>query len=199
MSPMLLVPLLAAQLASPSLVREVRGGGLVVRAAARAQGDALDAEIDVRGPGISQRIRLGRREMSAQRLLSSVRILDVNFDGHPDVVVLREWGAKWASLEVFLYDPATRRFSSGSPLARALSGLSNADFGHHAITTHDIGPSNPSSVTYVIEGDRLRVTDACRFINPMNEHSGTLVRTHGAHTTYTHLVLGPGDISPCGW
>ena len=195
---MLLVPLLAAQLASPALVREVRAGGLVVRTAARASEGGLEAEIDVRGPGVVQRIRLGKREMSAQMLLGSVRIVDANFDGHPDVVVLREWGAKWSAVEVFLYDPATRRFSSASPLAHALSGLTNAEFGPHSITTHDIGPSNPSAITYVIERDRLKVADSCRFINPMNERTGTLVRSHGAHTTYTHVRLGPGDVEPCG-
>ena len=192
MSPLMLVPLLAAHLASPALLREVRGDGLFLRAAARTVDGAIDAELDVRGPGISQRIRLGKRPVetaTAQALLASVRIVDANFDGHPDVLVLRD---------VFLYDPVARRFSNGSPLARALSELPNAEFGRHTITTHDVGPTNPSATTYVIEGGRLKLAESCRFINPMNQRTGTLVRTQGAHTTYTHVRLGPGDVDPCG-
>jgi hypothetical protein len=199
-SPLVLLPLLAANLASPGVVREIRGAGLVVRTAAYARDGRTEGEIDVRGPGIAQRIRL-RRDVTIgpHMLIASVRIVDANFDGHPDIVMLRDWGATYGMLDVFLYDATTRRFTNASALARALSHLANADIvpAHHAITTHDLGPSNPSSTTYAIDAGRLRIVESCRFLNGMSDRSGTLVLTRGAHSTYTHLRLAPGDVAPC--
>lgn len=200
MSPLMLLPLLAANLASPAHVREVRAAGLVLHVAAFTSAGAVsDAEIDVRGRSGVQRIHLGQRDMDAAMLLSSVRIVDVNFDGYADVVVLREWGAKWSAVDVFLYEPGAHRFSNRSPLARALSGLQNAEVvaAQHVIKARSVGPSSPSSTTYAIDGARLRIVESCRFINPISERTGTLVRVRDAQTTYTHLRLSPSDIEPC--
>jgi hypothetical protein len=199
-SPLFLVPLIAANLAAPVHAREVRASGVVLQAAAyESEGLVSNAEIDVRARGVAQRIRLGHRDVSVQMLLGSVRIVDANFDGYPDIVVLRDRGAKWGKLDVFLYDPKTHRFSNDLPLAAEISRLSNVEFdvAHHEITTRDIGPSNPSSTKYVVDGSRLRIVDSCRFINPMNDRTGTLVRTHGAQATYTNLRLSASDVEPC--
>ncbi len=199
-SVLFVAPLLAAHLTMPAHTREVRGSGLVVRAAATESHNETSAQIEVRAAGASQRITLDHREVSAERLLASIEIVDANFDGHPDVVVLRESGAKWGSLDVFLYEPRTRRFSNASPVARALSRLSNATFdgAHHAITTRDIGPSNPSRVTYAIDGVSLREIASCRFLNPTDARVGTLVRSHGGASTFKTVRLGSIDIDPCG-
>jgi hypothetical protein len=194
-SPLLLAPLLAAHLASaftPSgAAREVNAHGLVVRAAATENRGLTEATFDVRGRGISQQVRVERRDVSAPMLLASIEIVDANFDGYPDVVI-RE--------SVFLFDPRARHFSATSPLARSIASLPHVTFdgAHKTITTRDVGPSNPSRVTYVIDGVRLRMIDSCRFVNPSAERVGTLVRTHGGEATYTKLRLAPSDVEPCG-
>jgi len=200
LSALLVAPLLAAHLALPLHAREVRAKGIVVRASATERAGVTHAELDITAKGVAQHIELGERNVGADVLLRSVDIVDANFDGHPDIVVLRELGAKWSRIDVFLFDPRARRFTQSSGLSRALSSLSNAmyDGAHKTITTRDIGPSNPSRITYAIDGSHLRVLDACRFINPGAERVGTLVRTHGAASSYTKLSLSSFDVEPCG-
>jgi hypothetical protein len=201
MSPWLLLPLLAAHLVAPVQARVLKAGGLVVEVSTSAGGQGnVIADLEVRGRGVRQHIRLEPRAMDAQRLLASVEIVDANFDGHPDIVVVRDWGAKWEASDVFLYDPAGHRFTNASPLARSLSELANVTFdvAHHALVARSIGPSNPSRVTYTVTANRLRVVESCRFINPVNARVGTLVRSHGAETTYTRVTLSPVDVEPCG-
>ncbi len=188
------------QLAVPLHAREVRSKGLVVRASASESAGVTRAELDVKAKGVAQHIDLGERSVGADALLRSIDIVDANFDGHPDIIVLRELGAKWSRVDVFLFDPGTRRFTQSSGLSRALSSLSNATFdsAHKTVTTRDFGPSNPSRTTYAITSNTLRTVDSCRFVNPAAERVGTLVRSHGAVSTYTRLSLSPFDVEPCG-
>lgn len=199
-SVLFVAPLLAAHLTMPAHTRELRGSGLVVRAAATESHAETTAQIEVRASGVSQKLTLERREIGAERLLASIEIVDANFDGHPDLVVLRESGAKWGAVDVFLYDVRTKRFSNASPIAHALSRLSNATFdpAHRIVTTRDIGPSNPSRVTYAIEGASLRETSSCRFLNPTDARVGTLVVSHGGASTFKTVRLGAMDVDPCG-
>jgi hypothetical protein len=184
----------------PLHAREVRARGLVVRVSATERAGVTRGELDVRANGIVQHIDLTDRNVPAEALLASVDIVDANFDGHPDIVVVRELGAKWTRVDVFLFDPKSHHFAATSGLSRAIATLSNATFDatHRTITTRDVGPSNPSRVTYAIDGASLRMVDSCRFINPGAEHVGTLVRTHGTESTYTKLRLSPFDVEPCG-
>lgn len=200
-SPLLVAPLLAAQLVTPAHAREVRARGIVVRATATTTDDgATRGELEIRGEGGVQHVELGRREVSPEMLLQSIDIVDANFDGHLDVVAIREFGAKWSKVDVYLFDPKTHRYTATSALSRALSSLSNPKFDptHKIITTYDIGPSNPSRITYGIDGSRLHTLDSCRFVNPGASHVGTLIRSHGGESTYTHLRLSAGDLEPCG-
>ena len=193
-------PLLAAQVLAMGHAREVRGHGLTVRAAARDTHHGTDAQIEIRREGASpQRIELRGRDLGAIALLQSIEIVDANFDGRPDVLVVREFGAKWSSVDAFLFDARTHRFSASSPLARAIAHLANASFDERrgTITTRDIGPSDPSRVTYVIRGERLSEISSCRFLNPLDPRAGTLVRKNGEHTTVTHVRLGTSDVNPC--
>ena len=195
-----LAPLLVTQLFTAGEFREVHGHGLVVRAVAHETKDGTDARLEIRrGAAAPQRIELRGRDPGASMLLHSIEIVDANFDGHPDVLVMREFGAKWFSVDAFLFDPHTGRFTASSPLARALAALANATFDarHRAITTRDIGPSNPSRVTYAVDRGRLREIASCRFLNPIDPRVGSLVRKTGEHTTVTHVRLGASDISPC--
>jgi len=188
MSPLVFVgPLLVAHFVTPT--REVRGPGIVVRATA--------GEIDVRAHGTTQHIHLEPRDASPAMTLQSIEIVDANFDGAPDITVLREFGAKWGASDVFLWDG--HRFTKDTPLARALSRLPNAMFDARTstVSTRSIGPSNPSRITYAINAGTLHEVASCRFVNPTNARVGTLVRTTHARATYTKLTLGPTDVDPC--
>jgi len=192
-------PLLAAHLYAQAHAREIRAHGVVVRAAASESRGETSMKIELHARGKSQTIALDHRELGADRMLASIEIVDANFDGHPDVIVLRESGAKWGSYDVFLFDPSTSHFSSASPLARSLSQLSNATFdvARRVVTTRDIGPSNPSRVTYAIEGAQLREIASCRFLNATDAHVGTLVQSRAGKTTYKTLRVGAFDLDPC--
>ncbi|HEY2368316.1 MAG TPA: hypothetical protein VGH87_18085 [Polyangiaceae bacterium] len=188
MSPLVFVgPLLVAHLVTPA--REVRGHGVVAHASS--------TEIDVRANGRTQRIHLEPRDLSPEMTIQSVEIVDANFDGAPDIIVLREFGAKWGASDVFLWDG--HRFTKDTPLARTLSRLPNVMFDAktRTVSTRSIGPSNPSRVTYAVDAGALREIASCRFLNPASERVGTLVRTSHGHTKYTKVTLGPAEQSPC--
>ena len=179
MSPLFFAgPLLVAHFVTPS--REIRSHGIVVH--------ATPTEIEVTAHGTTQRIPLGSHGISPWMLLQSIEIVDANFDGSPDISVLRD---------VFLWDG--HRFTNDSHLARELSNLSNATFEPrtHTITTRNIGPSNPSRITYTVDRSGLRELTSCRFLNPMDEHVGTLVRTRNGHATYTKARVGANEQDPC--
>ena len=187
-SVLFVAPLLAAHLISHGHSREIRAHGVVVRASATEQGGTTRAELDVTVHGKTQHIALESRERNALGLLTSIEILDANFDGAPDVSVARE---------IFLWDG--HRFTSDLPLARELSRLESATFDARSrtITTRVLGPSNPSRFTYSIDRGALREIASCRFINPIDPNVGTLVRTRGEHATYTKTRLAPGEGDPC--
>jgi len=227
MTPALIIgPLLVAHaLASTAEAtlphRHLHRGSITVDAVARPRADGTaTGRLDVKMPGVSQSIELRPRWMSAQVLASSIRIVDVDFDGHPDLVVLRELGAKSSrtpersegavanegqrASDVYLFEPRTHRFSDASPLARELGRLPNlgVDAGHRHVTSYDIGPNRPSREVYDVTAGGLRLTESCAFLNDGEEHVGMLVRSRLAggamHSTYTRLRLGPSDLAPCG-
>ncbi len=207
LGPLLVAHTLAAtsQVALPQ--REIHRGAVTVRATARGakDGGAVGQLEITRGREPTQTIELRPREMSPEMLVGSVQLVDANFDGHLDVVALREFGAKWGASDVYLFDPRTRRFSDASPLARELGRLANAtyDAQQRRITTHDIGPSRPSRQVYTVSGDGLRMTESCTFLNDHDERVGTLVRSRlvggAVRSTFTKLRLGPTDVDPCGF
>ena len=192
-------PLIATHLFSGAQQHEVSGHGIVVRAVARTVHGETEARLEIRRGRSVQTIDLHGREVAPAMLLQSIAIVDVNFDGHPDVTVLREWGAKWGARDAIVFDPHTQRFTTTTPIARAIARLANATFDetHKTITTRDIGPSNPERVTYAVEHDRLRTVSSCRFLNAFDPRVGTLVQTTGARTTTRTVRLGPIDVDPC--
>jgi hypothetical protein len=192
--------------------RDVSHGAITVHTTARARQDgATIGRLDVRVGRASQRIELEPRWVSPQMLVASVALVDANFDGHPDLVVLREFGATSSrapgnvgASDVYLYDPHTRRFSNASPLARSLGHLANATFDepHRRVTTHDIGPSRPSRHAYTVAGNALRLVESCTFLNDTDPHAGTVVHSTlvggQVHTTFHRVRMSPSDIEPCG-
>ena len=211
MTPALIIgPLLVAHvLASTSEAtlphRHLHRGAITVDAVGRPQADGSTVgRLEVKMPGASQSIELRPRWMSAEMLAASVHMIDVNFDGHPDLVVLREFGAKWAASDVFVFDARTHRFSDASPLARELSRLPNVGFDakRRLVTSYDIGPNRPSREVYDVTAGGLHLTESCAFLNDGDPRVGVLVRSRLAdgamHATYTRLRLGPSDLAPCG-
>lgn len=200
-SVLFVAPLLASYLLAPAQTREVHGRGVVARVVASEEGHGRSsAQVEMRRGRRTQLLAIEARGVSAAMLLRSIELVDANFDGNDDLVVLREFGAKWSASDVFLFDAKSGRFSNASPLARSLSRLANATFDgeRKTITTRDIGPSNPSRITYAVDASDVREIDACRFLNPIDARVGTLVRSRGTHATFTKVSLGMADVDPCG-
>jgi len=221
LGPLLVAHALGSTLEATLPQRDTHHGGVTVHAVARPRADGtVTARLDVKAEGATQTIDLRPRAMSPEMLVGSVQIVDANFDGHPDIVVLREFGAKssrtpersegsvanveWGQSDVYLFDPRSRRFSNASPLARELGRLSNVTFDalHQRITAHDIGPSHPSRQVYTLAGGGLRLAESCTFLNDRDEHVGTLVRSRlvggAVRSSFTKVSLGPTDVDPCG-
>jgi hypothetical protein len=91
---------------------------------------------------------------------------DVDFDGHPDLLVVRDFGAKWARYDVWLFDLRSEGFVT-TPLARDLSRLDNltVDPARRRLYAYSIGPADPSQSVYRIEGGRLKLVEECVFHN----------------------------------
>lgn len=69
----------------------------------------------------------------ASMFAANCHVVDVNFDGLPDLVTLAEFGASWGRWEMHVLDPATRRLVR-DPLARTLSGVRAASLEFDAAT-----------------------------------------------------------------
>ncbi len=76
---------------------------------------------------------------------------DLDFDGHLDLVGVREFGAKWARYCVWLYDPQQHIFVKDF-LAEQMESLTNlaAEKNGRWIVTSSFGPANPWRAVYRI-------------------------------------------------
>ena len=76
---------------------------------------------------------------------------DLDMDGHPDLRVVREFGAKWKRYCIWLYQPSTHSFEKDG-LASQMELVSNltVDPGHHRLVGFSIGPVRPSWDVYRI-------------------------------------------------
>lgn len=103
---------------------------------------------------------------SLPMFLANARVVDVNFDGHADLVTLAEFGANWARHDFWLFDPRSRRFAR-TPLAIQLAKL------------------RASHLTFDSAGRRIRAVHASRAAGEPEEwfeiRDGRLVRAaaHG--------------------
>jgi hypothetical protein len=77
---------------------------------------------------------------------------DLDFDGHKDLMGIRDFGAKWARYCVWFYDPQKHIFVKDF-LAEQMELLANlATIGNGKIVTSYLGPTNPWQVVYGIAG-----------------------------------------------
>jgi hypothetical protein len=77
---------------------------------------------------------------------------DLDFDGHKDLMGIREFGAKWARYCVWFYDPQQHIFVKDF-LAEQMELLANlaANVNGQIVTSH-LGPVNPWHAVYRIDG-----------------------------------------------
>lgn len=90
-------------------------------------------------------------------------LVDVNFDGHPDLVTLAEQGATWGRWNVRLYRPRQGRFVR-TPLTRDIARLRASsltfDAATRTLTTRQLAPGLDR--TYSVRSRSLRRTSAVR-------------------------------------
>lgn len=105
-------------------------------------------------------------DASSDVALRSAEFVDLNFDGYKDFWVVREFGAKWLSYEVFMFDAKAGRFVKDA-FAKAVEKLANPeiDASTKTIVTTNLGPAAPSRTVRKVAGNSLRVLSRCVFHN----------------------------------
>jgi hypothetical protein len=121
-----------------------------------------------------------------EQFVAQFVVMDVDSDGHPDLVGIREFGAKWARYCVWLYDPAQHIFVKNF-LAEQMELLINlTSLGGRLVTSSQMGPTNPWQAVYRIAGARgsrperqLVPALSCMFeTTPGGDKLTALVTTH---------------------
>ena len=94
----------------------------------------------------------------AETFVSGLQATDLDFDGLLDILATRDFGAKWATYCVWLFDPNQGRFIQ-NPLSRQMEDLENltVDDERHQIVAFTSGPTYPNR-------DEYRLTAAQRFM-----------------------------------
>jgi hypothetical protein len=86
-----------------------------------------------------------------ETFVSGLRATDLDFDGLLDILATRDFGAKWATYCVWLFDPNQGRFIQNS-LSRQMEDLENTvDEERHQIVAFTIGPTYPNRDEYRID------------------------------------------------
>ena len=84
----------------------------------------------------------GELAATREQFVSKFTVRDLDFDGHPDLAGIREFGAKWARYCVWLYDPKQHIFTKDF-LAEQMELLTNLEpFTNGQISSSYIGPEN---------------------------------------------------------
>ena len=129
-----------------------------------ARGEGTRATLSVaQGARVTQSLSFDL-DVSPGLALSSLEVVDLDLDGHKDVRVLREHGAKWTRSEVFLYDAKTGGLTQ-TPLSKKLSALPNleVDTARRELVSTTLGPETPSHTAYVVERGELTLAKECVF------------------------------------
>ena len=158
--------ILAAVVVAQTSLADLGGGErMALRVAATVDADtSLErARLEVRGEGgrVIQTLRV-RGKIGWDQFLTNARLLDVDFDGYADLLLLREFGAKWGEYDVWRWSPEAHRFVE-TAWTRALGALPNltVDRERHRLISYDIGPNEPSEDLFVVRNGRLIHTATC--------------------------------------
>jgi hypothetical protein len=85
-----------------------------------------------------------------EQFILRFEVQDLDFDGHKDLMGVRDFGAKWARYCVWLYSPQQHIFVTDF-LAQQMELLANlATNGNGQIVTSHLGPTNPWLAVYRI-------------------------------------------------
>lgn len=106
----------------------------------------------------------------AGTFVSGLQATDLDFDGLPDILATRDFGAKWATYCVWLFDPNQGRFIQ-NPLSRQMEDLENltVDDERHQIVAFTIGPTYPIGTnTALTAAPRFMPSDDCWPCVPAN-------------------------------
>jgi hypothetical protein len=84
--------------------------------------------------------------------VDSVKAMDLDFDGLPDILGIREFGGKWAKHCVWLFDPKRGRFIQDA-LSHQMEDLENlgVDAESRLVFASTIGPTLPTRDEYRID------------------------------------------------
>ncbi len=133
-----------------------------------------------------------RPEAGLTMLRQASHLVDVDFDGYLDLVVLRDFGAKFVEYDVRRFDPATGRFVADG-LTERLGKLPNltVDRERRRLLSFGIGPSAPYEESFRVERGLLALEESCR----VDEERATLERTRDGvvveRRPYTRVDTAP--------
>jgi hypothetical protein len=121
-------------------------------------------------------------DLHAETFVSGSKALDLDFDGLPDILATRDFGAKWATYCVWLFDPNQGRFIQ-NPLSRQMEDLENltVDDKRQQIVAFTIGPTYPNRDEYRI--DRRSAIHAQRRLLAVRSCELDTAQTEGAART----------------
>jgi len=141
----------------------------------------------------------------AEQFVKNFKTEDLDFDGYLDLKGPREFGAAWARYCVWIFDPKSRTFERGDPLAEQLELLYNlwADPKRRRIISYSIGPTYPIWDEYRIEGvgkdrpywPRLIPFQSClvETPNPPKPPTAVVTRYEQGHPVVGRHVLRADD------
>gem|GEM_PF-4696845 len=148
-----------------------------------------------------------------EQFLTQFVVRDLDFDGHPDLAGIREFGAKWARYCVWLYDPKQHLLAKEF-LAEQMELMTNLEpLAGGRISTSQIGPENMWRAVYQIteaEGSRperqLIPVYSCLVTKPggakpqtvviaQYESGQAVVQRYDARKTDIRTALGKCDVS----
>jgi hypothetical protein len=172
------------------------GPGVTCSFSLHAQPDAAgvltETRIGVQCAGGKTEALSFRTEAGLEMFRRVSYLADVDFDGYLDLVVLRDFGAKFAGYDVRRFDPATGRFVADA-LARRIGKLVNltVDRERRRLLSYSMGPSAPYEESFRVERGRLVLEESCR----VDEEQATVERTRDGKLVerrpYAYVATAP--------
>jgi len=125
--------------------------------------------------------------------VSRLKTADLDFDGLPDILAVRDYGGKWVEYCVWLFDPNEGRFVQNA-LSRQMEDLENltVDTEHCRIVSFTIGPTFPSRDEYRIDS-RSGLRNTQRRLLPVRSCELDAGQTEGSPRTASVVTYVDGQ------